>query len=235
MPRTPLAPAPRTQLPQAILVVEDDPGMGSLLQRIVTDLGYRPILVTTGAHALTICEGGEPAVVLLDVYLPDTNGLEVARRLRGSQLHSAIVIVSVEDASESQVAGFLAGADDYVVKPFDIDVFKARLLCAVRHKRYPPVPSVLTVDGLTLDPNTKRVEWNGRQLNFTAIEFAVLRALMANAGCVTSTAELAAQVWGDSEMRNSNTYRVTVSRLRRTLESLGGAPSIVCVQAMDTR
>lgn len=201
-----------------VLVVEDCLSMGSLICRLVGDLGYRSTLAMTGEDAVAIATTREPTALIVDVYLPGIDGLAVVRCLRKHGLRSPILIVTVAATTANELDGFDAGADDYLRKPFDTEVFKARLSTAVRRFNVRGASNGLHFHGLVVDPIARFAVGDGRRLPLSPLEFSILHVLIGTPETPVSLLELAHRAWGDREMRDGNAYRVALARLRRKLE-----------------
>jgi len=199
-----------------VLVVEDDPLLGRGVQAGLEQAGFAADWVRDGAAAVAAIEGGEYAAVVLDLGLPRLEGLELLRRVRGAGDRTPVVILSARDALEDRVKGLDAGADDYVVKPFQFEELAARLRALVRRAHSEAAPA-LSAAGVTLDPGARTVTWRGRPVELPAREFDVLHELMLNAGRVLSREQLQGRVYRWGEEVESNAIDVHVHHLRRKL------------------
>ncbi|MCX6390414.1 MAG: response regulator transcription factor [Actinomycetes bacterium] len=206
--------------PLRILVVEDDLEIASVLQRMLRAAGLDARAAYDGPAALDDVRTFKPDVVLLDLGLPGIDGVEIARRLRIEGNDVPIIAVTARDAPESRVEGLDAGADDYVLKPFNRDELLARIRATLR-RRPPRGAAALTVKQLTLDPDARLADLNGRVLDLTSREFELLEFLMRNRGIVISRQQLLDEVWGYDPLAETNTIEVFISNLRRKLESGG--------------
>src|SRR5215472_2651275 len=168
----------------SVLVVEDDPGIATQLVRGLSRDGYRVEHVLTGREALA---RGEPDVVLLDLELPDSDGVHVCRRLR-ERSRAAIIVVTAHGEEADRVAALDAGADDYLVKPFGLAELQARIRAVLRRVR-PAGGQLYTVGPLALDPRSRRVTVEDREIALTPKEFDILECLMADAGRAISRHE----------------------------------------------
>ena len=199
-----------------ILVVEDDPLLGRGVQAALEQAGFAADWVRDGIAAGAAVDAGEYAAIVLDLGLPRLEGLELLRRLRGKGSRTPVLILSARDALEDRVKGLDAGADDYMVKPFQVEELAARLRALVRRAHGEAAPA-LSVAGVTLDPGARRVEWRGRPVELPAREFDVLHELMLNAGRVLSREHLQGRVYRWGEEVESNAIDVHVHHLRRKL------------------
>ena len=199
-----------------ILVVDDDGAIRSSLERALRLEGFAVRLADDGDVALKACAARPPAAIVLDVAMPRVNGHVVAARLRADGDDVPILILSARDEVEDRVAGLQAGADDYLVKPFAMQELVARLHALLR--RRPPAPrDVLTVGDLRLDPAARTVSRDGRPVELTRREFALLETLMRNANVVLSRDQLLELVWGYDWPADGNVVDVFVGYLRRKL------------------
>ncbi len=203
-----------------ILVVEDDEAIASGLVRVLTGQGYTVKRIGQGSGAV---RAADPSVglVLLDLGLPDVDGMDVCRRLRAARPDLAILILTARDHELDVVAGLDAGADDYLVKPFDFGELLARVRALQRRPR--GVDSPIIVRGsLELDPVRRQVSQNGRALNLTATEFSILEILMRRTPAVVERKAVAEHAWRDeTDPLGSNTIDVQMSRLRAKLVNSG--------------
>jgi two-component system OmpR family response regulator/two-component system response regulator QseB len=204
-----------------ILIVEDDPLLGDALKAGMQQRGFQPEWVKDGVSADTALITGSFAAVVLDLGLPRLDGLELLRRLRARRDSIPVLVLTARDAIEERVKGFDTGADDYVIKPVDLDELGARLRALVRRSRGEPAP-VLEVDGLHLDPAARIVTYAGRSVELQPKEFDLLHELMLNAGRVLSRQQLEERLYPWGEEVESNAIEVHVHHLRRKL-----APTLI--------
>ena len=210
--------------PPRVLVVEDDDAIAQVLMRSLRMEGYEVRIAPDGPVALEQAHGFLPDLVVLDLGLPGMDGLEVARELR-VQSDVPILILTARDAVESRVEGLDAGADDYLVKPFERQELLARLRALLR-RRPPRGQANLSVGDLRLNPDTHEVARGERTVELTQREFELLEYLMRNERIVVSRQRLLDEVWGYDPFSMTNTIEVFVSNLRRKLES-GGEPRLL--------
>jgi two-component system response regulator MprA len=204
-----------------VLVVEDDEEIAQVLQRSLRLEGYEVRVAGDGEAALDQSAAFNPDLVILDLGLPKLDGMEVARRLRSAD-DVPILMLTARDALEARVEGLDAGADDYLVKPFERQELLARLRALLR--RRPPRGSASVVVGdLALNPDTHEVSRAGREIDLTQREFELLEYLMRNERIVVPRQRLLEEVWGYDPFATTNTIEVFVSNLRRKLESGGEA------------
>jgi len=199
-----------------ILVVEDDPLLGDALQAGLRQRGFDADWVTDGVAAELALRGESFAAVVLDLGLPRLDGLELLRRERARGTPTPVLVLTARDAVDDRIRGFDTGADDYVLKPVDLDELAARLRALVRRSRGEPAP-VLEIGALRLDPAARSVAFRGEAVELQAKEFSLLQEFMLNAGRVLSRAQLETRLyaWGDEV--ESNAVEVHVHHLRRKL------------------
>lgn len=199
-----------------VLVVEDDPLLGRGVQAGLEQAGFAADWVRDGLAADASLAATDFAAVVLDLGLPRLAGLELLARLRAAGNRTPVLILTARDALEDRVRGLDAGADDYMVKPFQLEELAARLRALVRRAHGEAAP-VLSTAGVTLDPGARTVAWRGREVELPAREFDVLHELMLNAGRVLSREHLQERVYRWGEEVGSNAIDVHVHHLRRKL------------------
>jgi two-component system, OmpR family, KDP operon response regulator KdpE len=203
-----------------VLVVEDDP---QLVRALIINLQVRHYGVDAapdGATALRLAAARQPDVVLLDLGLPDMDGVEVIKGLRG-WTRVPILVVSARQASDEKVIALDAGADDYITKPFSMNELLARLRAAVRRTekaQIAPGTALVETDEFTIDLLAKKAVRGGRDIRLTPTEWHLLEILVTNPGRLITQTHLLQQVWGVSESSKTNYLRVYMAQLRRKLE-----------------
>jgi two-component system response regulator PrrA len=210
----------------SVLVVDDDPAIREALDRALRLEGFGVSTRPDGPAALESVEEQVPDVMVLDVMMPGISGVEVVRRLRADGHELPICVLSARDELADRVEGLRAGADDYLVKPFELEELVARLHALLRRggDRSSSVP--LEVGDLRIDPARRLVKLGDRTVELTGREFELLQTLARHAGIVLSRRQLLEQVWGYTFEVDSNVVDQFVSYLRRKLES-GGEPRIL--------
>jgi DNA-binding response OmpR family regulator len=203
--------------PPRVLVVEDDRDIADVLVRSLRLEGYEVRLATDGLSALDDAHAFLPDVVILDLGLPRLDGVEVAKTLRGED-DVPILMLTARDALEARVTGLDAGADDYLVKPFERQELLARIRALLR-RRPPRGSAPLRVGDLSLNVDTHEVYRGERSIELTQREFELLEYLMRNERIVISRQRLLDEVWGYDPFSTTNTIEVFVSNVRRKLES----------------
>ncbi|MEV4421372.1 response regulator transcription factor [Patulibacter sp. NPDC049589] len=203
-----------------VLVVDDDPGVRRALDRALRLEGFVTRLAAGGDEALRAVADRPPRVIVLDMTMPGTDGLAVIRALRGQGDTTPICVLSARDGLDDRVEGLQAGADDYLVKPFQTPELVARLHALLRRSA-PVAVGVREVGPLRVDRRRHRVWVDGDELELTAREFALLACLADHAGAVLSRGQLLELVWGYDFAVNTNVVDVFVGYLRRKLEADG--------------
>lgn len=201
-----------------VLLVEDDPMIAQGLQTALRDGGFAVDWMRDGAGAAAALRTAAFDLVLLDLGLPRRDGIDVLRELRRRGDTTPVIILTARDDIQHRVAGLDAGADDYVVKPFDLDEVTARMRSVLRRAAGRGEPVIQHGD-LRLDPVTRTVERGGVPVNLSAHEYAVLEALLQRPGAVLSRAQLEDRLYGWDEQIGSNAIEVYVHGLRRKLGS----------------
>jgi two-component system KDP operon response regulator KdpE len=201
-----------------VLVVEDDDETRGALVRELSGRGYRVEQAENGRSALRRWDARRPDVVLLDLGLPDIDGIEVIKRIR-KEAATPIVILSGRYDEREKVAALDRGADDYVTKPFGVDELNARLRVALRRAAGPTRDDAgrVTVGPLVLDAAAHDVTVSGRRIDLTPREFEILRVLLAHLGTIVTKGQLLRAVWGEAYRGEDSYVYVHVSQLRRKL------------------
>jgi len=205
------------------LLIEDDGSIRSAITRALTDLGHVVTSSITGMSGLESAVDNPPDVVLLDLGLPDIDGLQVLAMLRAVSTVPVIIITARDDDAD-MVRALDGGADDYVVKPFGIEQVEARLRAILRRSGSAPAEGPLVVGGLTIDPLTRQVTLDGTSIDLSRKEFDLLLALAQRAGEVVTKRELLADVWRQSYGGGDRTVDVHLSWLRRKLGETAAQP-----------
>ncbi len=202
-----------------VLVVDDEPQIVRALEINLKARAYDVDSAGDGAAALRLAADRHPDVVVLDLGLPDMDGVEVIRQLRG-WTRVPVLVLSARHSSDEKVHALDAGADDYVTKPFGMDELLARLRAAVR--RAEPTggegDTLVETDGFTVDLTAKKVHRDGRDVRLTPTEWHLLEVLVRNAGRLVSQKQLLQEVWGPTYSTETNYLRVYMAQLRRKLE-----------------
>jgi two-component system response regulator MprA len=215
-----------------ILIVDDDRSLRDALRRALALGGYEPMLATGGQDGLTKAATLAPDAIVLDVGMPDVDGLEVCRRLRSAGSRVPILMLTARDAIEDRIDGLDAGADDYLPKPFDVGELKARLRALLRRNGMEGNPDTLRFAELELDSARHGVAVNGSLVELTRTEYQLLEMLMANPRRVLPHDLIYDRVWGYDFGPTSNALRVYVGYLRRKLQAAGARPLIHTVRGV---
>jgi DNA-binding response OmpR family regulator len=216
------------------LVVEDDQRIRSLVVRTLTRAGLACDEASRISEAEELLSLHEYDILVLDRRLPDGDGLDVCRRARERGFGRSILMLTALDDASSTVEGLSDGADDYLGKPFDLDVLAARAHALLRRNQR-RAPSQIVAGDLRLDPG-RRIVWHGEnELALTAREFAILETLMRRAGSVLSREEILEQAWGEREEPMSNTIDVLIARLRKKLDARSSSSRIETVRGVGYR
>jgi len=201
-----------------VLVVEDEPRISAYVRRGLEEQGYAVDTAHTGREALVWAETVEFDLIVLDLLLPELDGLSVCRELRRKGCRSPILMLTARDALDDRVAGLDAGADDYLVKPFAMRELLARLRALGRRSVDSQRAPVLRVADLEMDTRTRRVSRAGKPTRLTAKEYAVLECLMREPDRVLTRTQIAEHVWSYDVYNQSNVVDVYIRNLRRKLD-----------------
>ncbi|GGL86993.1 response regulator transcription factor [Nakamurella endophytica] len=205
-----------------LLVVDDEPSLQDIVATSMRFLGYEVHVAATGREAVRVAGEVRPDLIILDVMLPDFDGLEVMRRVRAAGIDAGVVFLSALDTPKDKIAGLTAGGDDYVTKPFGLEELAARVSAVLRRVR--PEDSgdgVLKVGDLELDPETYHVTRAGRDIDLAPTEYKMLRYLMINANVVLSRQQLLDAVWGTDFYGDDSVVATYISYLRRKVDAEG--------------
>lgn len=204
-----------------VLVVEDDDAVRSAIRRALLLGRYEVLLATNGQEGLLQAQSTVPDAIILDLGLPDIDGMEVCRRLRSLGNRTPILMLTARDAVEDRVDGLEAGADDYLVKPYDVRELQARLNAIVRRHVDGADGSSLHFAELELDADAHGARINGRAVELTRTEYQLLELLMLNPRRVLSSELIYDRIWGYDFNLTGNALRVYIGYLRRKLEAGG--------------
>lgn len=215
-----------------LLVVDDDHGLREVLRRALTLFGYEVVLAETGSQALSEVTSSVPDAIVLDVGLPDVDGLEVCRRLRREGNRVPVLMLTARDAVTDRIDGLDAGADDYLVKPFDIGELKARLGALLRDRGGGGAEGRLSFGELKLDPARYGVIVGETLVELTRTEYPLLELLMRNPRRVLRYNLICERIWGYDFGPTSKALRAHVIHLRLKLEDAGSRPLIHSVRGV---
>ena len=221
-----------------VLVVEDEEDIAVPLVKTLEREGYVVTRAANGATAIEVVTSRAPAAVILDLGLPDMDGIDVCRRIRGDGYQGGIIMVTARAGELDRVVGLDVGADDYLVKPFGLAELQARVRALLRRSAGNGVgatTSVTTSSGLTIDPSSRRVQRDGAEIALTAKEFDVLALLASQIDKVVPREVLMNQVWHENWFGSTKTLDVTIGRLRTKLEAAGVVERVVAIRGVGFR
>lgn len=219
-------PASGSHVHGRLLVVDDEPSILDSTCRFLRFLGYDVRTAATAQEALVTARDFLPELILLDIMLPDGDGFEVMRRLRGDGLSQAVVFLTARDTRKDLIRGLNAGGDDYITKPFGLDEVAARIQAVLRRARpRMDTGSVLRVGDLELDTASHAVRRGGTLIDLSPTEFRLLRYLMLHRGRVVPRAQLLEHVWSYDFNGDDTVVATYISYLRRKIDTLG--PSLI--------
>ncbi|GGP48888.1 MULTISPECIES: response regulator transcription factor [Streptomyces] len=227
--------SPAEDDPQRILIVDDEPAVREALRRSLAFEGYGTQVAVDGYDALAVVETYAPDLIVLDIQMPRMDGLTAARRIRATGSTTPILMLTARDTVGDRVTGLDAGADDYLVKPFELDELFARIRALLRRSSYAsaaaagaeaPDDDVLSFADLRMDLSTREVTRGGRRVELTRTEFTLLEMFLSHPRQVLTREQILKAVWGFDFEPSSNSLDVYVMYLRRKTEA-GGEPRLV--------
>jgi two-component system OmpR family response regulator/two-component system copper resistance phosphate regulon response regulator CusR len=200
-----------------LLLVEDDKTLGTAIDRGLRESGHEPTWARNGTNGLELAKGHRFDAVILDIMLPDLDGLQVLQTLRREGIQTPVLLLTALGSVGDRVSGLERGADDYLVKPFAFPELLARLSAICRRSAVRPAPS-LTVGPLHLDLSTRKVMRAGREIDLSPTEFSMLEFLMRYAGLVVTRKMLSEHLWGEDWGGVTNVIDVHINHLRRKID-----------------
>ena len=206
--------------PPRVLIVDDEPQIVRALKVVLRDAGFESVPAETGSQALDLAAVRPPQAAIIDLVLPDVDGIEVTRRLR-EWSDMPILVLSAVGEEEQKVRALEAGADDYITKPFGTRELVARLHAALRRAGAPGGEPSIEVDGLHIDLSARVVRRDGEPIHLTPIEFDLLRELARNRGRLMTHRKLLSEVWGPEYVDDIQPLRTHIARLRAKIEPEG--------------
>jgi two-component system, OmpR family, response regulator len=218
--------------PAQILVVEDDQELRAVLRRGLEEEGFTVSGAASGAEAMERVTADAPDALVIDVGLPDADGRDLCQALRARGIQSPVLFLTARDALADRLAGFGAGGDDYLTKPFSLAELIARLRAVLNRAG---VDGSVEAAGLSLDPTTFEVSHDEHSVRLTPTEFRLLGSLAAQAERAVSRRELVRAAWPEGAVVHDNTIDVYLARLRRKLRTLPDAPGITTVHGVGYR
>jgi DNA-binding response OmpR family regulator len=213
-----------------IAVIEDDADLYSLLQYNLDKEGFTVVGSKTGKGALQLCRRERPDLIVLDIMLPDSDGLDICKGIRSNSelAHTPLIFLTARASEADRIVGLELGANDYIVKPFFVRELIARIKIHFRGQQ--PATKLLKAGGLELDRARCQIRLSGEDLSLTATEFRLLEFLMSRPGVVFSREQLLDAVWGHDRAVTDRTVDVYILRLRQKIETEGGASFIRSVR-----
>jgi two-component system, OmpR family, response regulator len=215
-----------------VLIVEDDPELRSVLSRSLREEGFEVDTVASGGDVLARTEKSLPDIFVIDIGLPDADGRDVCQALRARGIETPVLFLTARDAVVDRVAGFDAGGDDYVAKPFALVELVARIQALLRRAGG---SAAFEAAGIVLDPVSHAVSADGVEVPLTPTEFRLLALLLARPGEAVRRRELIRAGWPHGAIVRENTLDAYVARIRRKLKQIGGAPEIRTVHGVGYR
>jgi two-component system KDP operon response regulator KdpE len=215
-----------SEIGQRVLVVDDENSIRRYLRAALSAQGFTIYEATNGQEAVNAAVANHPDLIILDLGLPDFDGIEVTRRLR-EWSKTPIIILSVREAENDKIAALDAGADDYLTKPFGTGELMARMRVALRRQTNKPGDPILQIDNLKMDVSRRVVTVNANPISLTPTEYEILRLLLQNAGKVLTHHQLLRQVWGTAYESEMHILRVNISNLRRKIEPDPARPTYI--------
>ena len=212
-----------------VLVIDDEPQIRRLLRVTLETNGYEVFDAATGQDGITQAAQRRPEIILLDLGLPDLDGVEVLKRIR-EWSRVPVIILSVRDRENDKIAALDAGADDFVTKPFGGGELLARLRTTLRRSQPQPAEAIFRTSDLEVDLSTRLVRKNGQEVKLTPTEYSLLRLLIVHAGKVLTHRQLLAEVWGPNAVEQTQYLRVHIAHLREKLEDDPARPQFLITE-----
>lgn len=206
-----------------ILIVEDDNDINHMLQELLQNHGYKIEAAFSGTEALLYIEREAPMAVILDLMLPGMTGEELLQRIKGIRAGTAVIVASAKDSVHTRVDLLRAGADDYIVKPFDTEELLARLEAVLRRNHQEPYLSkdtCLTYKDIVMEPEDFRITVSGKELTLTRREYLILQLLMQHPGKVFTKNNIYESVWNEEFIGEDNAVNVHISNIRQKLAKI---------------
>jgi two-component system KDP operon response regulator KdpE len=211
------------------LVIDDEPQIRRLLRITLEGNGYRVFDAATGSDGVLQAAQSRPEIILLDLGLPDMDGIEVLKRLR-EWSRVPVLVLTVKDREADKITALDAGADDYITKPFSTGELLARLRAALRHSRPQGVDAVFRSGDLEVDLASRVVKKRGQEVRLTPIEYSLLRLFVTHAGKVLTHRQLLTEVWGANSAEQTHYLRVHIAHLREKIEKDPDLPSLIVTE-----
>jgi two-component system KDP operon response regulator KdpE len=212
-----------------ILIIDDEPQIRRLLEVTLSGAGYKVFAAATGQEGIALAVQRRPDAILLDLGLPDLDGVEILKRLR-EWSQTPVIILSVRDREEDKIAALDAGADDFVTKPFGGGELLARLRTTLRRSQPRTEETVFRAGKIEMDLAARLVRKNGQEVKLTATEYALLRLLVVHAGKVLTHRQILTEVWGPKAAGQTHYLRVYIAHLREKLEDEAARPKFIITE-----
>lgn len=219
---------------QKVLVVEDEASIASFVAMYLKKAGFGVSIAPSGGEALERAESEEPAIVLLDLGLPDIDGIEALKKMREKGLRAPVLILTARDGLKDRVNGLDAGADDYLGKPFELMELEARVRALLRRTRAGDAEQ-MRFGSVSFDAGERQMFVNGKPLLLTAREIAVLEALLAKAGRIVSKENIFSSIYDLESDASTSAIEVYVSRVRKKLDAAGAGVGIRVLRGLGYR
>lgn len=219
-----------TQNRPLVLVIDDEAQIRRLLQLALEANGFRVAQAVNGEKGLLRADMDRPEVIILDLGLPDTDGIEVLRTLRKTST-TPVIILSVRSTEQDIVGCLEGGADDYLIKPFGTAELIARVRTALRHRQGSQSGKLFTVGPVSVDLDSRTVKNHGEQVKLTATEYSLLQLFIRNAGKVLTHRYILEQVWGPAYAEETHYSRIFVAQLRKKLEADPAHPTLILTES----
>lgn len=214
---------------ETMLIIEDEKNIGNYIETILISNGYKALRAVNGMSGLSMCTSHHPDMILLDLGLPDIDGMEVLRRVRGFS-NVPIIVISARIQEREKIEALDAGADDYITKPFASGELLARIRTALRHSLQnanPQQEQIYDCDGLMIDFDKRLVTLDGNDIHLTQIEYKLVSLLAKNAGKVLTYDFMLKEIWGPYADTDNQILRVNMANIRRKLEKNPAEPHYI--------
>ncbi|MBT7790148.1 MAG: response regulator transcription factor [Calditrichaeota bacterium] len=202
-----------------ILIIEDDPYLGSLLVRNLKAEGYYVTLTADGRSGLETAMSGSANLIVLDLMLPQVDGLHILKAIRREMINTPVIILTARGEETERIEGFKAGCDDYVTKPFSLMELIARIRATLKRSGHREIPSVINSAGIVIDPDSRSVTFNNNKMVLSPLEFDLLYTLASHPNQALSRNYLLDEVWGEDSAVSNRTVDTHVSFLRKKIEN----------------
>jgi DNA-binding response OmpR family regulator len=212
-----------------VLVIEDDLNIGKSVQKGLSEAGHDCTWIRDGKNGLIAARTQKFDAIVLDLLLPNESGLGILEKIRGQGINTPVIVVTALGSVQDKIAGLKMGADDYLVKPFDMAELIARIDAVCRRTAAKPA-ATLEAGALTLDLTTRRVTWSGAEIDLTPTEFSILEMLMRYSGLVVTRRMICESLWTSDWEGTTNVIEVHINRLRNKLQKVNDASIIHTVR-----